>query len=234
MPEPVETRDRMMFAMLRPLGIEPGKPFAPNERQKEILTEAARVGELMARATAFEKRMPNSTVYPGKHWEYANMVELNQEAKDYTQLDERGSWFYEAIGESAGMQGRILGFGQVYLETSKDKDGDWLNGSESYRMRVPAKPPVKQFWSITLYDNVTRYPVITDQGAADLSSRKPDLATNADGSVDVYFGPTKPAGAKNWIKTTSGKGWFPYFRFYAPIEPYFDKSWQLEDIEKVR
>jgi len=56
---------------------------------------------------------------------------------------------------------------------------------------------------------------------------------NADGSVDVFFGPKKPAGATNWIKTNPGKGWFPYFRFYAPSEAYFDKSWQLNDIEAV-
>jgi hypothetical protein len=232
-PEPVETRDRMMFAMLRPLGIEPGKPFNPDARQSRILSEAAKVGELMARTNAFDKRMPGATVYPGKHWEYANMVELNQEAPGYTQLDQRGSWFYEAIGESAGMQGRILGFGQVYLETSKDKDGNWLDGGQTYRMRVAANPPVKQFWSITLYENTTRGPVVTDQGAADLSSRKPDLVKNTDGSVDLFFGPDKPVGATNWIKTNPGKGWFPYFRFYAPSEDYFNKSWQLNDIEKV-
>jgi hypothetical protein len=231
--EPVEERDRMMFAMLRPLGVVPGQPFAPDERQARILTEAAQMGDLMARTIAYEKRFDTSVVYPGKQWEYANLVELDQEATGYTQLDERGSWFYEAIGNSAGMQGRILGFGQVYLETSKDKAGNWLDGGKTYRMRVEANPPVKQFWSITLYDNLSRGPVITDAGSSDLSSRKPDLVTNADGSVDVYFGPEKPKGATNYIKTNAGQGWFPYFRFYGPTEAYFDKSWQLNDIEEI-
>jgi hypothetical protein len=72
-PEPVEARDQMMFAMLRPLGIEAGKPFNPDARQTKILSEAAKVGELMARTNAFDKRLPGATVYPGKHWEYANM-----------------------------------------------------------------------------------------------------------------------------------------------------------------
>jgi hypothetical protein len=231
-PEPIEARDKMMLGMLVPLGIEKGKPFDPSERQKNILTEAAQVGELMARTNAFDKRMAGATVYPGKHWEYSNMVELNQDNNYYSQIDERGSWFYEAIGNSVGMQGRTLNFGQVYLEASKDKDGNWLDGGKTYRMKVPANPPVVQFWSFTLYDNVTRGPVVTDQGAADLSSRQ-ELAKNADGSIDLYFGPTRPASAQNWVKTIPGKGWFSYFRFYGPKEGYFDKSWQLNDIEPV-
>ena len=232
-PEPIEPRDRFFLAMIAPLGIQQGKPFTPDDRQKLILTEAATVGEIMARTIAYDKRLPGSEVWPGKHWEYANLVELNQEAKEYAQLDERGSWFYEAIGNSTGMQGRILGFGQAYLETSKDKDGDWLAGDNNYRLHVPPNVPIKQFWSITLYDNVTRGPAITDQGASDLSSRKSDLVTNADGSVDIYIGPTEPEGKENWIKTAPGKGWFAYFRFYAPTEAYFDKTWSLPDVEKA-
>jgi hypothetical protein len=232
-PEPVDERDMVMMGMLVPLGIEKGKPFNPTEQQKKLLTEAAQLGELMARSNAYDKRFASATVWPGKKWEYANMVELDQDNNYYTQVDERGSWFYEAIGNTVGMQGRTLDFGQVYLETAKDKDGNWLDGGKTYQMTVPANPPVVQFWSLTVYDNTARGPVITDQGAADLSSRQ-ELAANADGSVDLYFGPTKPEGAKNWVKTIPGKGWFPYFRLYGPKEAYFDKSWQLNDIELVK
>ena len=66
-----------------------------------------------------------------------------------------------------------------------------------------------------------------------MSSRQ-NLVANADGSVDLFFGPTKPAQAQNWVKTIPGKGWFPYFRFYGPKEAYFDKSWQLNDIEQLK
>jgi hypothetical protein len=101
-------------------------------------------------------------------------------------------------------------------------------------MRVDPAPPVKQFWSAPHYDHLTRGPVITDAGSSDLSSREPDLVTNADGSVDVYFGPAKPEGATNFIQTNPEQGWFAYFRFYRPTEAYFDKSWQLNDIEELR
>jgi hypothetical protein len=234
--EPVAPRDRMIFGMLAPLGIGAGQPFKPDARQAKILDQAAQLGDLMARTIAYDKRTPGATVYPGKHWEYAVLFDLDQESADKrrVQLDERSSWFYEAIAMSVGMQGRIVGFGQVYLEASKDAKGQWLDGGRSYRMRVPANAPVKQFWSITLYDNLTRGPVITGQGAADLSSRKPALATNADGSVDVFFAPQRPAGAANWIQTIPGKGWFAYFRFYGPTEAYFAKSWQLNDIEPLK
>ncbi len=196
--EPVAPRDRMMFGMLAPLGISPGQPFKPDARQARILSEGAQLGDLMARTIAYDKRTPGATVYPGKHWEYAVLFDLDQESPDKrrVQIDERSSWFYEAIGMSVGMQGRVVGFGQVYLEASKDAKGQWLDGG--------------------------------------LSSRKPELLSNADGSVDVDFGPVRPAGATNWIQTSPGKGWFAYFRFYGPTEPYFTKTWQLNDIEPIQ
>ena len=63
---------------------------------------------------------------------------------------------------------------------------------------------------------------------------KEDIKKNADGSIDVYFGPKAPVGREsNWVQTVPGKGWFAYFRFYGPTEPFFNKSWVLPDFEKV-
>jgi hypothetical protein len=230
-----EERDRFFHGMLLSVGIEQGKPFAPTDRQKKILNDAAVTGDLLGRLTAYSKRVEGTEVWKDKHWEYANMVELDQTYKGYAQIDERASWFYEAIGNTVGMQGRTLGFGQLYLEAQKDKTGAWLDGGKSYRLRVPANAPVEQFWSVTLYDNLTRGPVISPQGAADISSRTQGLEVNADGSVDLYFGPQKPAGANaNYVMTVPKKGWFTYFRFYGPKEAYFDKSWQLPDMDELK
>jgi len=234
-PETAEERDLFFHGMLLTLGIEHGKPFKPTDRQKKVLNEAAVTGDLLGRLTAYSKRVEGTEVWRDKHWEFANMVELDQTFKGYGQIDERGSWFYEAIGNTVGMQGRTLGFGQVYLEAQKDKTGAWLDGGKSYHLRVPPKAPVELFWSFTLYDNLTRGPVISSQGAADISSRKEGLVANPDGSVDLYFGPQKPAGSNaNYVMTVPGKGWFTYFRLYGPKETYFDKSWQLPDMEEVK
>jgi hypothetical protein len=57
---------------------------------------------------------------------------------------------------------------------------------------------------------------------------------NADGSVDLYFGPVAPAGQENnWVQTVPGKSWLTIFRLYGPLAPWFDKSWKLNDIEET-
>jgi hypothetical protein len=92
--------------------------------------------------------------------------------------------------------------------------------------------PVKDFWSAIVYDNQTRSMLQTDQDFPQVSSLDKGLVVNKDGSVDVYFGPKAPAGMEhNWIQTIPGKGWNMLFRLYGPLEPWFDKTWKLNEIE---
>jgi hypothetical protein len=231
--EPIMDRDRLILAQLRFLGIEKGKPFSPDARQKKILEEAVVVGEAMAKANTSDKRI-EPAFWPGTQWKHALVVSVDQRAPDYDQLDERAAWFYEAVVISKGMLTQTPGVGQRYIASYKDRDGKWLDGSNTYKLRVPPNPPAKQFWSVTAYDEDTRQMVVTAQGRPDLSSRKADLVKNSDGSLDVYFGPSAPDGKEaNWIQTIPGKGWFSYFRFYGPTEAFFDKSWTLPDFEKL-
>jgi hypothetical protein len=231
--EPVMERDRLILAQLRPLGIEKGKPFNPDGRQTKILEDAVVVGEAMAKANTSERRM-EPVFWPGTNWKHALIVSVDQRMPGFDQLDERAAWFYEAVAVSKGMLTQTPGVGQRYIAAYKDRGGNWLSGGNTYRLHVPADPPVKQFWSVTVYDEDTRQMVVNDQGRPDLSSRKQDLVKNSDGSVDVYFGPKAPEGKEaNWIQTVPGKGWFTYFRFYAPTEAFFDKSWALPDFERL-
>lgn len=231
--EPVDDRDRFFVAMLRPLGIERGKEFKPDERQRQLLTEGAQVGEWMAQANSFDKRFSGSRYRPDAHWDYVIMADPAQDLADSSQLDERAAYFYEAVALSKGMVTKTPGVGQAYLGSYRDESGHAFDGGKSYRLRVPPDPPARQFWSVTVYDTETRGILQNPQQVADRSSRQ-ELVANADGSVDVYFGPTAPAGfEKNWIPTVPGRSWFTYFRLYAPLEPYFDRSWPLPDIELV-
>jgi len=234
--EPVQERDRIMMAMLRSLGIEKGKPFKPDARQKKILTEATLVGEAMAKANDFDKRQMELSHYKdGVQWHLSLCLDPSQEAEFYTQLDERAAWFYEAATTSKGMVTKTPGLGQVYLGAYKDKDGNWLDGAKIYRLHVPPNAPVKQFWSLTIYEVDTRSLIQNQQQIADRSSRQPDLVKNADGSVDLYVSPAAPKGLEeNWIPSVPGRAWFAYFRLYAPTEAHFNRTWTLPDFEKVK
>jgi len=235
--EPVHERDRFFLAMLKPLGIEKGKPFNPTDHQKKILAEAALVGEAMAKANDFDKKRMESAFYvEGSAWEFATVATPDQRYEYHDALDERAAWFYEAVTNDPRMHGQEFdNNGQIYFTAYKDGDGDWLDGRNNYTLHVPANPPAKKFWSITLYDVATRCIIVNNIQRADLSSLM-DLHKNSDGSLDLYFGPEKPDGvnANNWIETLPGKAWFPYFRFYSPMKPLTDKTWILPNIEKVK
>lgn len=231
--EPVQDRNRFMLEHLRFLGIEKGKPFNPTEEQKKILEEASVVGQAMAKANNYGKRF-EPAFWKGTHWKHAITVSQNQRAENWDQFDERASWFYEAVTISKAMLTQTPGVGQRYIVSYQDKDGNWLTGEHTYKLHVPANVPVKQFWSTTVYDEKERQLIINDENSPDIGSTKQGLKTNADGSVDIYYGPKPVKGyEQNWIQTKPGEGWFTYFRFYAPTEPFFDKSWGLGDIERV-
>jgi hypothetical protein len=231
--EPLAERDRFFMAQLRFLGIEKGKPYNPDERQKKLLAQGAQVGEAMAEANTSDKRV-EPPFWPGTHWKHALVVSVDQRAPGYDQLDERAAWFYEAVVISKAMLTQTPGVGQRYIASYKDGAGRWLDGGKAYKLHVPPNPPAKGFWSVTAYDQGTRQMVVSPQGRPDLSSRKADVAKNPDGSLDVYFGPQAPRGHEaNWVQTVPGKGWFAYFRFYGPTEAFFDKSWALPDIVRM-
>lgn len=231
--EPVEDRDRFFTAMLRPLGIEKGKPFNPDERQIKLLTEAAIVGEAIAKANSFDKRFAGARYRNDARWDYVLALDPAQDMENHSQIDERAAYFYEGVATSKGMVTKTPGVGQAYLGTYRGKDGHSLDGGSTYRLRVPPNPPAKQFWSLTVYDIDTRMLIQNKEQIADRSSRM-DLTRNADGSVDLYVGPKAPAGfEKNWIPSVPGQGWFAYVRLYGPLEAYFDRTWPLPDFEKV-
>ncbi|WP_222724090.1 DUF1214 domain-containing protein [Streptomyces sp. OR43] len=198
-----------------------------------ILERASATGELMAQANSFAKRFDGARYWPDRQWDLVLMLDRSdQRAEHHDQLLERAAWFYEAVSFSAAMKSQTPGLGQAYLAAYTDADGQWLDGARNYRLHVPADPPAKLFWSATVYDIATRCLIDNPQQRGDRGSRD-ELRYNDDGSVDLYFGPEPPddaADEANWVQTLPGRHWFSYFRFYGPLEPYFDRSWRLGDI----
>ena len=219
------------------LGIIKGRPFEPDDRMRNTLDEAARVGAVIARSLSFASRDQATYIYSDDHTWFNAFTIGNHEfmAEDgWLNLDARVQFMYNAIGITPAMAIAMPGIGSQYAAACRDADGAYLNGSETYRLRLPPNVPAKDFWSVVLYDSQTRSMLQTDQQFPSLNSQRGSVAQNADGSFDVYFGPEPPEGkVNNWIQTIPGKAFWLLFRLYGPLEPWFDKTWRPGKIEMV-
>jgi hypothetical protein len=229
--EPWIERDRAMIDQLRTIGIEKGKPFAPNEATQKILSAA--IGEAKALLERrYEAGFP--PFWTTGHWtmptppEAIDAQSTTYADKDRYAVDARGvaySYAYIAI--------KHLGAGQFYLISIHDKEGRPYDGARLYRLTVPPNVPVEQYWSVTAYDRET-HALIRNMARASRSSQIAELQKNADSSIDIYFGPQAPLGKEsNWVPTDPQRGFELMFRLYAPKPAFFDKVWRLPDVEPV-
>ena len=233
--EPTEAFSTEHLGLLRALGIEKGKPFNPDERMRKIFDTAAKTGFGMARAIAYQSREPEAKVYPDRNWEYVFVGGSHEFLrKGVRNLDARTLFHFTAICVTPAMVNKIVGAGSQYLSAYVDADGEYLDGGQSYKLHLPPDIPINNFWSVTLYDPMTRSMLRNGMTKPSLNSfDRPEQ--NEDGSYDVFFGPEAPLGKeKNWVKTVPGKGWFTYIRLYGPLEPFFEQTWRPDDIVKVK
>ena len=233
--EPTGLFDPEQLGRLASLGIKKGKPFNPDARMQKILDQGARQGVAMSRAIVYASRDPDIKYWPERHWEKMFLHNTTFERDGVNDIDARTLWHYQAIVVSPNLLSTTPGQGTAYLTAFRDNKGEYLDGAVNYRLRIPANAPVKRFWAVTAYDPTTRG--LLDAGGntnRSIGSMDKPVA-NADGSVDIFFGPSAaPKGKENnWVRTNAGKGFFVVFRFYGPTEGYIEKTWVLDDFERV-
>jgi len=234
--EPLEGLDPEIRGLLASIGIEKGKPFEPDARMKKILTDAAEIGSVTARALTARPRDQRHYLYPGERVWTNPFIEGRYDflSNGARLLDSRVYMHFYATGITPAMSIQNVGRGSQYAIAYLDKDGNALDGSKTYKIHLPPNVPAKDFWSFTLYDNQTRSMLQTDQRFPGLDNLGEGLRQNPDGSYDVYFAPKPPAGwENNWIQTVPGKGWNTIFRLYGPLESFYDKTWRPGDPELV-
>jgi hypothetical protein len=210
--EPWLPRDKLMIDMLKSIGIEKGKPFSPDAATRDILNAAAREARALLEVRYEGMFRPYFDI---SRWALPAMPDYLKAASDGFSdpnaypVDNRGVVFTFAF-----FTPKHQGQGQSYLMTLKDKDGQNFDGGRSYRLAVPPNAPVNQYWSATVYDRAT-HGLIREMPRSGRGSQSPGLQKNADGSVDIYFGPKAPPGKEaNWVPTNPSGQFEVLFRLY--------------------
>ena len=231
--EPADWADPDTVGLYAAIGIRKGRPFAPDARMKQILTDAVAVANAIARSDLFASRDPRTRFYPDRQW-FTPFVGGSYLFLDRAErlLDARTTFFYYATGITPAMSEAKPGTGSAYAVTIRDTAGSYLDGGRTYKVTLPGPIPAKNFWAFTAYDNQTRSLLPTDQKLAGIDGTIAGVQTNQDGGVTVWFAPSAPAGhEKNWVQTMPGKGYSVLLRLYGPLEPWFIQSSRPGDFE---
>ena len=236
--EPIDAIDPAQRGAIATIGIVKGKPFTPDERMKELLTEAATLGSATARAITFEPRLDGVYLYPDTDsvWSafFAN-GNATFESDGTMQLEAAVLYYFNAGGVTPAMAKTAVGVGSDYAGAYLDANKQPFDGSKTYKLHLPPNVPVNNFWAATIYDTQTRSMLQTGQRFPTVGSQTKDIEKNADGSFDIYFAPKAPAGREdNWLQTVPGKSWFVILRMYGPLEPWLNKTWRPSEIELAK
>jgi len=235
--EPISFIEPETRGLIAAIGIVKGQPFKPDARMKKLLTEAVAIGNAYARANTVFPRDPGQRMYgPDSEWVMAfperNAFFLVDGARRY---DARLWMHFNAVVVTPAMAGIKPGVGSDYGIAGMDSNHQPLDGAKTYKLHLPPDVPVKDNWSVTIYDTQTRSMLQTDQESAGINSLGEGIETNPDGSIDIYFAPKAPSGMENnWIQTIPEKSWFIILRAYGPLEPWLDKTWRPSELELVQ
>jgi hypothetical protein len=229
--EPWLVRDMAMIDMLKSIGIEKGKPFNPDEKTTKALDAAA----AEAREWLDQKYQALAPFFPGRQWatpataEFKDAIQSGYANVNSYPIDQRGMTY------TLGFIGiKRLGTAQFYLINFKDAAGKPFESGKTYRLRVPGDTPVKQYWSVTVYDRQT-HALVKNMNRASCASNDSAIQKELDGSVEIYFGPKAPAGKdSNWVPTDPNRPFEILFRAYGPKPELFSRKWKLPDVEEIK
>jgi hypothetical protein len=226
--EPWLERDRAMIEPLKTIGIERGKPFAPDAQTRAIL--GAAVAEAKAWLDYHYDRQPP---WHG-HWFVPISQDVARNVTSFWRTPDSYPTGKRALACSmAFLSGMDVGDAPHTLMARCDGEGRALEGARRYRLTIPSNVPVSGHWTIAVYDQAN-HALIRNMPWACRSSLMPELKRNADGSVDIWLGAAAPAGMEtNWIAADAAGRFEVLARFHGPGRALLTKSWRLPDIEQI-
>jgi hypothetical protein len=241
--EPLEMLDAETRGLFASIGIQKGKKFDPDERMKKLLADGVAIANAAARSILwyprYDKNMKGVRVYPDTDSMWlmgytGRNVFFNGTDGMTMNTDARVKFHYPYTAVTPAMAAPRLGKGSDYAIAYVDSSRQPFDGTKTYKLEIPANPPVANFWAVTVYDTQTRSMLQSNQKYPTVGGQTEGLKKNADGSFTIYFGPKAPKGYENnWIETISGKSWFVVLRMYSPLQPWIDQTWRPGEVELV-
>lgn len=235
--EPVSAIDPESRGTLAAIGIIKGQPFNPTAKEQELLQRAVTTAPKMIMAQRQLGRPDKRDLYYNDR-QYLNTwaagtAEWLQDG--YLDLAQRASYFQIAYSTASAMVMRTINSGSKYPFAVRDANGEFLNGSNTYKLHLPPNPPAALFWAVTAYN-------ITDGTMVEAPQLMPSIngynkvATNSDGSIDLWFAAEKPADApaSNFIQTVSARNFLVALRLYGTGVEFYDQTWKPDDVVKVK
>ena len=219
--QPLHPSEAAMMQRFAKIGIGPGQPFDPAKLDKALL--AALQAGAQDGLKAIQKFAAAQT----------------------TAADFFGT--RESLGADYIMQrdgGALLGiYGNTkseayYAGFQLDTEGKPLTAkTDRFVLKFPAgqTPPVKFFWSLTMYSVPDRFLVANPINRYSIGNRTAGLKTDADGSLTIYVQAESPGAGKesNWLPAPAGP-FFMVMRMYGPDQRIISGEWKVPAIKKVK
>lgn len=213
---PPAAADAPMVAKLARLGIVPGQEFDPSKLDPQLVTAIDRAPK--DAVPAIEKAF--STI--GQDINGWHVVKTGDYGTDYMF---RAAITFYGLGANRAKDA-------IYPTAKTDSQGQPLDASKNNYVITfanrEALPPVKGFWSFTLYDQQMFF--FKNPLNRQTISARDKLVANKDGSINIYVQHQPPAKDKqaNWLPAPNGP-FVLMLRMYWPSETppsILDGSWK--------
>ncbi len=218
---PPHITDEPTVALMKRIGIEPGKSFDIDK-----IDPAVKKG-LESVPQDAQKLM---------EWKVPTLARVvNGWSMNTDTMGVYGNYYLKrSIVAQQGL-GANLPEDAIYPMNLGDESGKPLDGSNKYTIHFDKAiiPPVHAFWSITLYDR-DGFQVANRLNRFAVSSWMP-FKYNPDGSLDLYFQTESPGEDKEWNWLPAPKGLFNLtMRLYAPKHEVLVGKWNPPAVVRVQ
>ena len=218
---PTVSGDKEARAKFAEIGIVPGKPLNTDSLSPDM-KKALEAGMAEGQKTISKKAATTKSA--------ADLFGTREFMKN--------NYLNRAVGAKMGIYGNSKSEA-FYLIWQKDADGNPLNGADNRYILTFEKdkmPPVKAFWSVTMYNSKTQLLVTNPLNRYLINSPMlPELKRNADGGLTIYIQKDSPGKDKesNWLPAPDGPIYMA-LRCYWPKKAILEGEWKLPTVELVQ